>query len=114
MKKLRLAALVAFILALVFMVGCAGTQLKNPAEMTPKEKATFAMKLFVKQTQDLQAMKAMPLTAEQKALLVQKENFLKQSAVTIDLYNGYIDGGLQPTPALEAAIMDIINKLLIK
>jgi len=113
MKTKYIAAIVAILMLLC--IGCANNvNLKNPTEMTPKEKATFAMKLFVKQTNDLQATKALPLTPEQREVLVQKEAFLKQTSVTIDLYNGYIDGGLQPTPALEAAIVDIINKLLVK
>lgn len=105
---------VALVVSLVFLASCAGVELKNPAEMTPKERATFAMKLFVKQAQDVQALEKQPLTPEIRALVEQKKALLKQAAVVIDLYNGYIDGGLKPTPAMEAQLLDVINQLLIK
>lgn len=107
-------AFAALFLAVAFVAGCAGPQLKDPSAMTPKERAILAMKLYNKQVADVLEMERQAVTPELKNLVAQKKEFLRQAAVAIDLYVGYIDGGMVPTEAMEKQIIALIDKLLIK
>ena len=112
--KTNRLAMMALFLAVAFVAGCAGAQLKNPADMTPKEKAILVMKLYNKQVADVLAMEKQAVSPELKALVEKKKEFLRQAAVPIDIYVGYIDGGMQPTEAMESQIVALIDKLLLE
>ncbi len=79
-----------------------------------QERAILAMKLYNKQVADVLEMERQAVTPELKNLVAQKKEFLRQAAVAIDLYVGYIDGGMVPTEAMEKQIIALIDKLLIK
>ena len=110
-KYLRLTIV---LVALAFIMACAGNvQLKNPSEMTPQEKATFVMKLYSKAVANVLEMEKMQLTPEQQDLVKKQKEFLRQAAIPIDAYVGYIDGGMKPSPELEKQINGLIDKLLL-
>lgn len=110
MRKVVVAALVV---ALALMVGCANVKLKDPSEMTPQEKATFAMKLWSKAANNVLEMEKMPLDPQQKEALEKQKVFLRQASIAIDAYVGYIDGGMKPSPEMEAQINALIDKFLL-
>ncbi len=102
------------ILLTVFFVGsCAGIleSVKSIADMTHKEKAILFNKLYVAQYDDYMKMAAWPTTEEQKKVMREKKKFFITIQPLLLEYSNLVAMGLKPTPALEATIIDLLNKL---
>ena len=109
--------LFAILLAVVFLVGCPGLipgDLKSPAEMTPKELATWALGVYNAQYDNYEVLAARTdLTEDYKVMLRKKKAILTELWPYLKLYTGYVDSGAVPTQELENKIIGLVDQLIL-
>lgn len=132
---------IAVVLCVFFLVGCAQFQkIKNPADMSPKEKAAWmlsmyrkqyddyldtiidpalpaserdALKVAVRDGQGLPDDKRNPnLTDAQKEVLNKQRDILIELEPLIEGYGEWVQSGAVPDAATEKRILDLINDLV--
>lgn len=109
MKRVSIALAIILVL---FLVACAGQDVKPVSEMTPKEKATWMLSMYNKQYDDYLVVAAKPdLTEAQKEVLRKKKKIMQEVYPLIELYSSYVEAGSVPTKETEAQIINYLNEL---
>ncbi len=112
-----LTKLAAVLLAAVFLIGCPGLipkDMNSPADMNPKELATWALGVYNVQYDNYKVLAARTdLTEDYKAMLRKKKKVLMELWPLLKLYTGYVDSGVIPTQALETKIIGLIDDLIL-
>ena len=106
-KRLALVLLAVFLVA-----GCSQTlNVKSIQDMSPKERANLAMKLYLQQYDDYQSLTANDamLTDDQREVLRAKKKMLENIHPVIILYASYVNQGLEPSPEVEKQLIDWLN-----
>ena len=99
-------------MALTFIVAGCASQVQQFQDMSPKEKATFFMKVYNGQFDNYQAQSTNPdLTDEQKKMLKVKYDLLKTMWPLVNAYNMVVDAGSTPGPQTEQELLNLIDQL---
>ena len=113
----RLTKLAVILLAVLFLIGCPGLipkDLKSPADMNPKELATWALGIYNAQYDNYVTVSARAdLTEDYKEMLRKKKKVLVELWPYLRLYVGYVDSGVVPTQELETKIIELIDNLIL-
>ena len=99
---------------LLSLAACAGGQsgMKAPSEMSPKEIAIWADKVYVAEYDGYKVEAARTdLTEDEKIFLRQKKRILLQLHPLLLTYNAYIDSGVLPEQQTTNAILGLVYRL---
>ena len=108
----RLQVSLVLVVAVLFLIGCP-QGMKSLDEMTPQEKAVWMLSVYNAQYDDYLFQVDKPdLTEDDKKILREKKEILKEVYPLIELYTGYVDSGVIPTLETETLIMQNIDRLL--
>lgn len=106
--------MITIVLALMLMTGC--TLISKVQEMTPKQKATWAMNTFVMEMQKLQMQARCYFhdhtTDEQRLIMRYKMALLQEAYKLIKEYAEAAEAGRDPDMNLEGRIFDILNAVI--
>ncbi len=94
-----------------YVVGCMG---QNYADMTSKDRASVAMKLYVGAAMDYERdVKRPGLTDGHIDYLKDKKKFLDESYPIIKLYRTYAETGMMPTLGMEQNLLRLIDEFVL-
>lgn len=118
-RRTNILNLLAIVILTAFVTGCAtfGLGTDDPLsmfiKMTPKQKLTTAMDLYIKVYDDTEKVLTAPeSTAAQKKVAVEKAKILIKYQRTIQLYKMFVDVGTTPDVDDEEALIKFVDELL--
>ena len=106
---------IPLVLVFLFAVGCATINLGKPwEERTPQEKALAILDAYNAQHENTMAMALNPnLTEAQKEVVRVKKATLAELYPLVQIYVTTVEGGGVPSPENEAAILRLIDRLVM-
>jgi hypothetical protein len=109
---LRRTSLAVVAIAMMVMVGCAFKISKPWSEWTPKQKATYAQKVYNTQYADVKNMAALPnITDAQKKVVRTKKSILTKMRPILVIYVETVEAGGIPDGTTEEQMLKFINDL---
>ena len=113
MKQLVQYKYCSMLIVLMLMLSaCAEQGMKSPSDMSPKEIAIWADKVYVAEYDGYELEAANPnLTEDQKVILRQKKMILTELHPLLMTYNAYIDSGVLPEQQTTNAILSLVYRL---
>jgi hypothetical protein len=102
------------LLCILLLVGCANQQVLTPDQMSPKQRATFAMNLYSNAFDNYAAQFAatpQPITGVTKDYFVAYKKALEVIKAPVIVYRDLVNMGGTPTPAQEQEILKLIYQL---
>ena len=109
-KKITVLLMAAVFLSGLVAMGC----VKDITDLSPKGKASAAMKIYAGSAMDYQNdMKRLNLTDEHKKYLREKKKILDEAYPSIDIYRKYAETGVIPTLEMEQELLRVLDQLLL-
>jgi hypothetical protein len=110
MRQLKLIP----ILLILLVIGCASQSVMTPDQMTPKQRATFAMNLYSNAYDNYLAQFAAtpkPVTGDQQKYFQAYKQFMTYAEPIVTAYSQLTVVGGAPTPEQEQQILNLIYQL---